>query len=224
MAVLVAGSCVGLRLRAWATGPPVSPVWHRVPGVELARAFSASGAVSTPAEETTIATFWKERGSVKAARARRRRQRTRAALEAMQAVRQRDQHCRFPLCGCNQFRLRLEVSHQRHRGMAGNPRGDRSVPALMILVCAARHRENRIALDRGTLRWRALTDRGADGPIAWDIDMTRIFVPTAFMIGDRLATPGDCWREVARETAPHRYSRLNGRQREVLASLATMQY
>src|SRR5216110_2341889 len=85
-------------------------------------------------------------------------------------VRGRDRYCRMPLCGCRKFRLALHVSHSRHKGMGGNPAGDRSLAALMLLVCSARHKENRIAIDRGTLRWRALTRAGANGPVAWDVD------------------------------------------------------
>ena len=43
----------------------------------------------------------------------------------MRAVRRRDRKCRFPLCGCATFGLPLDCSHQQHRGIGGNPRGDR---------------------------------------------------------------------------------------------------
>lgn len=85
-------------------------------------------------------------------------------------VRKRDRKCRFPMCGCAKLKIQPHVSHQHHAGMGGNPAGDRSAPELMIYVCACRHRENRISIDKGTLRWRELeTGKGANGRVAWDI-------------------------------------------------------
>ena len=132
----------------------------------------------------------------------------------MQEVRERDRKCRFPLCACGRFRLRLEVSHQKHRGMGGNPSMDRTTPESMILVCSARHKENRVSLDRGTLRWRALSDRGAEGPVAWDVDLNAL--------GARQGSSRPQWREVARELAPHRVETPTSEQMEVLLLLAQM--
>lgn len=84
-----------------------------------------------------------------------------------EAVRKRDTGCRFPLCGCKKFRRHTEVSHAEHKGMGGDPTGERSTPDKMILLCPFRHRENRVSIDKGTLRWEARTTNGADGPIAW---------------------------------------------------------
>jgi hypothetical protein len=81
-----------------------------------------------------------------------------------QKVRRRDGYCRFPLCGCGKMRLRTEVSHSEHKGMGGNPAGDRSKADLMVLVCHRRHKDGRVAIDKGTLRWRALTARGRQRP------------------------------------------------------------
>jgi hypothetical protein len=61
-------------------------------------------------------------------------------------VRLRDRYCRFPLCECRKFGLALHVSHSRHKGAGGNPKGDRSLPELMVLIDAARHRENRMSI------------------------------------------------------------------------------
>lgn len=109
-------------------------------------------------------------------------------------VRRRDRGCRFPECGCKRYRLRLEVSHSRHKGMGGNPAGDRSEAALMVQLCDWRHQRGRIAVDRGTLRWRAQTDEGANGPIAWEVDgealqpfgeipkVAHVFVPHGWIV------------------------------------------
>jgi hypothetical protein len=64
-------------------------------------------------------------------------------------VRRRDRKCRFPICGCAKLKIQPHVSHSKHAGMGGNPAGDRSAPELMIYVCACRHRENRISIDKG---------------------------------------------------------------------------
>lgn len=129
------------------------------------------------------------------------------------AVRFRDKVCRFPFCGCRKFGLALHVAHQKHKGMGGNPKGDRSDPALMVQVCSARHRENIMSIDRGTIRWRALTKDGANGPIAWDVDLQ-------VLTGDI-----ECrrWLEVAREAAvgyPVSYERHTT---ELLRGLAQME-
>ena len=127
-------------------------------------------------------------------------------------VRRRDKRCRFPLCGCRSFGISCEVSHSRHKGIGGNPNGDRSNPELMVYLCRARHRELRIALDRGTLRWRALTTDGANGPIAWDVDGEAM----------KLKAPADGWIEVAREIRNGVTEALTPFQRSVLLMLAGM--
>lgn len=117
--------------------------------------------------------FPKPTGSRKVARAKKRFTLKTAEDKQKAKVRKRDKRCRFPLCGCKRFNLAQHVSHQHHKGMGGNPAGDRSTADQMILVCSARHKENEFAIDRGTIRWRALTDKGANGPIAWDVDYTQ---------------------------------------------------
>jgi hypothetical protein len=130
-------------------------------------------------------------------------------------VRRRDKRCRFAQCGCRRFGLRLEVSHAVHKGSGGNPKGERSAPELMVYVCSARHRENRMAIDRGTVRWRPLTAEGANGPIAWEIDVEAmqpfgsVFVPQG-------------WIEVAQETAVGVLAPLTAWQRKTLNTLAGM--
>lgn len=79
--------------------------------------------------------------------------------------------CRFPLCGCYMKNLFVEVSHQEHKGMGGDPTGERSTPEKMMCLCNWRHKEARFSIDKGTLRWLPLTDQGANGPVAWEINL-----------------------------------------------------
>ena len=130
----------------------------------------------------------------------------------MREARVRDKVCRFPLCGCRKLGLRLEVSHQQHRGMGGNPAGDRTDTAILVLLCSARHKENIVSIDNKGLRWTALTRDGADGPIAWDVDM-RAFG------GKWEKAPR--WKRVARETA--RGGPWDVLDRETLEQLAGME-
>lgn len=88
------------------------------------------------------------------------------------AAKKRDGYvCRFPLCGCRRLQLVVESSHYRmHKGMGGDCTGGRSNVEDLITVCPHRHREGRIAIDKGTLRVEPLTERGACGPVAWWFD------------------------------------------------------
>lgn len=132
-------------------------------------------------------------------------------------VRRRDGYCRFPLCGCRKFALRLEVSHAQHKGAGGNPKGDRSEPRKMILLCVARHQANGVAVDRGTIRIRPLRPReGLGGPCAFDVD-----VRAAGYMALRSDRPR--WLEVARETARHVFEPFTPEQQQLLAQLAEMQ-
>lgn len=108
----------------------------------------------------------------------------------MQEVREREDYtCRFPhACG-----EPCEVSHQRHRGMGGDPTGECSDPRIMIGVCGVIHRTGRIALDKKNLRWVALTDAGANGPIEWQVKLGAV----PGFVGD-----ADDWIRVAVESAP----------------------
>lgn len=138
-----------------------------------------------------------KRKTTKAARASKRRKLTKVENSEKQKVRDRDKVCRFPMCGCRTRGIALHVSHSKHRGMGGNPTGDRTQTPLMVLVCAARHRENRISIDRGTLQWRALTSAGADGPIAWDVRKDE--VPKTLLRTGHNGIGGD-WIELYKET------------------------
>lgn len=108
----------------------------------------------------------------------------RAENKNKEEVRERDRVCRFPLCPCHQFNLFLEVSHREHKGMGGDPTGELSQPWRMILVCNWRHKESQWSIDKETIRWVPLTDRGSNGPVRWE------------------AYLGGGWRELAIEVEP----------------------
>jgi hypothetical protein len=114
-----------------------------------------------------------------------------------QQVRKRDRYCRFPHCPCRNVNLLQAVAHLQHKGAGGNPKGDRSIPSRMILLCSARHRENIISLDRGTVRIRPLErGKGTGGPCAFDVDLR------AFPLGRR-ESRRPLWIEIGRETSIH---------------------
>lgn len=160
---------------------------------------------------------FKHRGSAKVARGKKRLRA--AAFERGQKdlVRDRDKTCRFPLCGCKRFGLALHVSHSQHKGMGGNPTGDRSAPSRMVLVCSARHRENIVSIDQGTLCWVPLTDKGADGPIAW-------MVPKDTVV-DGVPAPRSVatWVCIAREVSVRSWEPFTRAQKLFLQALAEME-
>lgn len=140
------------------------------------------------------------------------------------AVRRRDLYCRFPLCGCKKFKLRLDVSHAKHKGMGGNPKGDRSLEPGLILLCSARHKDNAISVDRGTLRIKPLVLRlagkrpstqGLAGPCAWLVDINRL--------REDFGAHQQEWLEVARETARHVFEPFTPEQEAILKRLAGME-
>jgi hypothetical protein len=126
-------------------------------------------------------------------------------------VRKRDKGCRFPLCGCRRLGLRLEVAHgvlddpkSQHKGMGGNPKGDRSDAKLMVLLCDHRHQFSVWSAHAGTLRAVARTADGFDGPVTWQVQQ------------------GDFgWVDVAYETAPSALDR-DRTARGFLTELAKM--
>lgn len=79
--------------------------------------------------------------------------------------------CRVPMCGCYRLRRPLEVSHQTHKGMGGNPRGDRSMADQMIRLCIDRHQDSVISRHRGTFAIEPLTPEGTFGPVRFWIDV-----------------------------------------------------
>ncbi len=148
----------------------------------------------------------------------------RKAVESklMEQARDRDGSCRFPLCGCRRHRFVLHVSHQKHRGMGGNPSFDRSDPALLMLLCAPRHRFNLFSVDKGNIEWRPLTDKGANGPVSWwaDADCLRHYLGL-----DQWAGLCDETRmvQIAREVSPGVLVEPTPLQRATLLALAEMQ-
>lgn len=138
------------------------------------------------------------KGSAKKARARRSRRLSDAERAAKQEVRDRDVHCRFPLCGCGEWtrvpamKRVLTVSHDFHKGMGGDPTGGVSIPALMVLLCKWRHQDGHVSRHRGTLRSKYLTPDQNDGPLAWEVDLHAVY--------PGLYTKSGVWFEVARET------------------------
>lgn len=135
-------------------------------------------------------------------------------------VRRRDRGCRFPLCGCRRLGLRLEVSHDKHKGIGGNPAGDRSVAELMVQLCLHRHQDSRISRHKGTMRARPLTRHGYNGPVIWEADRATI----RDIVGSKvkLGFAGE-WFELARESSVGRLEALSPAQSEVLAILARME-
>ena len=165
------------------------------------------------------------KGTATRARARRTRKNREAEGDQKQIVRDRDRRCRFPVCGCWQIgapNAWPEVSHDRHKGMGGNPTGDRSTAAEMILLCHHRHQGGIVSRDRKTLRVRALTDAGNAGPVAFEVKRSALVVGPLLQVMAAPDTPASTWVEVARERAPHELARLLPWQVAVLAVLAEM--
>lgn len=130
-------------------------------------------------------------------------------------VRKRDLYrCRFPLCGCRDAKLRLEVSHQQHKGAGGDPTGDRSLAAGMILLCVHRHQDGAVSIHKGTLRVKPRTPHGTNGPCSFFIDAS-----VDDSTGDR--TPR--WVEVARESKVQKIEPLTIKQHTLLLGLARLE-
>lgn len=134
-------------------------------------------------------------------------------------VRRRDKRCRFPLCDCSRLSLRLEVSHETHKGMGGNPAGDRSDASTLFLLCVWRHQLGRIARGKGTLKPRYLTDKQANGPVAWMVDLESmgLFYKLRGMSDDPK------WFEVAREISIGVWEPFTNAQLEILTQLRQME-
>lgn len=95
-------------------------------------------------------------------RKRAERQHKEREREVMAAVKAEDGHrCRVP--GCRYSLLRVEVAHEKHRGMGGNPTEDRTVPEVLIALCLRHHQ----AYDKGDLEIEPRTERGLRGPCAY---------------------------------------------------------
>jgi hypothetical protein len=163
--------------------------------------------------------FFKQPQLNKVAKVKAQRQRKSKEADHMQRARRRDGYCRFPNCKCRDFRLALEVSHAvKHRGMGGNPAGDRTEPKKLILLCVARHQRNVVSIDRHSLRVRALDARqGLGGPCAFDVDL-RVLFDGAWQQARRPK-----WFEVGRETARHIFEPFTPEQQGILDKLKGME-
>lgn len=114
---------------------------------------------------------WKpSRTARKKAEKKKKTERKTTERKNMDAARKADKGCRFPLCGCRKLGLRVEVAHLTHRGMGGNPKGDRTQPDNVISLCAHRHQHGEISLHKGTLDIRPLTPDGTRGPVMFLVD------------------------------------------------------
>jgi hypothetical protein len=174
--------------------------------------------------------LWKRgRDALRRERNRRRRRRKKVVKDAAAEVRKRDKVCRFPRCGCRRLGMTMkawpEVSHAQHRGMGGNPTGDRSTTALMALLCKWRHQDAPFSRHKGTLRHVPLTDRGFDGPVRWEIDILAMpgWTPERREFAQNLLSEIGRWRPIWIETAPGVGAAPDDWAEDVLTELASME-
>lgn len=145
----------------------------------------------------------KPKGITAKLRASKKRRTKAIELENMRQVRSEDGYCRFPLCGCYQPQphlwsiwLKPEVAHLDHRGMGGNPAGDKSDVKLLITVCNWRHKIDKFSLDKKTIKCEPMTDMGTRGPVRWLVNVEAL----------RDVMPVGCaseWLVIAEEVRPH---------------------
>jgi hypothetical protein len=86
----------------------------------------------------------------------------------------------------------------------------------MMLLCAPRHKEFKVSIDQGTLRWEPLTDDGASGPVQW-ILATGALPP---FLADLLRDFPELI--VAREYGRHAFELASPMQSEILRYLSEM--
>lgn len=137
--------------------------------------------------------------------------------------------CRFPLCGCGSWlkdpmKGILTISHDKHKGMGGDPTGERSLPPGLIALCKWRHQDGNISRHAGNIRAIALTVERNDGPVAWEIQVEALVyygieVPPA---AKRAANAATGWLEVARESEVQQLEPPTIWQRMILEQLAEM--
>ena len=76
------------------------------------------------------------------------------------------QQCRNPRCVHRSRKLPIDVCHQQHRGMGGNPSLDRTRPETLISLCRVCHG----LYDAAQLEIEPLDGvRGLRGPCAWHL-------------------------------------------------------
>ena len=177
---------------------------------------------------SNFAPFWKKsRTQSKLEKAARRKYRAGHERAEKAKVRRRDRGCRFPMCRCHTIgvtlKSRLEVSHDRHKSMGGNPIGDRSMAAEMVMLCNHRHQDGVISRHKGTLRTQFLSADKYDGPIAWFVELETYrnrFLDNPASV----ETWPDGWRGVcvAREVEPGLVT-LAPWQHDLLVKLAAME-
>ena len=80
------------------------------------------------------------RGSALLAARTRRANRVAAEQKIMRQARRRDHgECRWPRCAYKSKSLPIDVCHDRHRGMGGNPSGGRTRLNELISLCRVHH-------------------------------------------------------------------------------------
>lgn len=89
------------------------------------------------------------KGTARKAKAKRRRRVVTREQTIMRQARVRDRsRCQAVMSSGVCWGL-VDVCHRRHRGMGGNPKGDRTVLADLICLCRHHHQ----MLDSGRLHW-----------------------------------------------------------------------
>lgn len=158
-------------------------------------------------------------GKVKQRKVRRDRK-TKEDTNKLAAKKRDGYRCRFPLCGCRGLGLvldaRLEASHDVHKGMGGNPAGDRSQTGGLITLCLHRHQDSAISRHKGTLRNLYRTPLENDGPIEWAVHARTLLR----LCPDLELPPRREWVIVATETAVQQLEPLARWQVEALQALA----
>jgi hypothetical protein len=76
--------------------------------------------------------------------------------------------CRFPRCGCRRLGLAVHGAHREAKGIGGD-HGRRSTLDNLLGLCVHRHQSGFVSIHAGTLKPIPLTDRGTNGPIAWEM-------------------------------------------------------
>jgi hypothetical protein len=80
----------------------------------------------------------------------------------MRAAKTRDGHrCRVPRCEYRRQGMPIDACHLTHRGMGGNPSGDRTTRDQIVSLCRIHHG----LLDQGLMHVEPLTSAIADGPL-----------------------------------------------------------
>jgi hypothetical protein len=105
------------------------------------------------------------RGAALVARRERHKLLKHAESDVMRQAKARDRfRCRVPSCPHKD--LPTDACHFRHRGMGGNPAGDRTTRETIITLCRLHHGD----YDTGRLTITPGTSHGFDGPCAFTED------------------------------------------------------